>query len=515
MLKFLAFTRCDGPDCGGLRAALQWVAANALVWWLISCLAFANLDVYGDMVENYGWAQAWSWGTFKHPPLFTWVVGLWFAVWPEADWAYYLLSCVNTAVGLTGVALLAHRTLPANRALLAVVLLGMTFPFTTLAYKFNANSILLALWPWTVYCMFRSVRDRSWAATIGLGLLAAASMLGKYYSGVLLLALVATTAATANGRSWWRSRLPWAAGAVFALALAPHLVWLAHHDFATLHYVQEQGNGKIVIGELVKFAAAPLLYSGIGWIAAALMMQTDGWNGLVPRMGRLVMPHRGSEDPWFWICWLPWLVTLLFGATGFVTLSLPWAIPLGYALPLLWLSRSGVVFADDAGPKLARMLVLFWLIALPGAALYQVQQAYKGSSGQYLPRREIAAAVQQRWQQLSPHAPLAWVGGEWPENATLSFYLDAHPRALPGVPDEFPATTMPIADWAQTGGVLFCTGGTPNGCTRMVEDWLIARGLPIRKEVLTVARSGWRFPQTKPFDYTVYWQLPMQPAAQR
>ena len=46
---------------------------------------------------------------------------------------------------------------------------------------------------------------------------------------------------------------------------------------------------------------------------------------------------QGWNDVLFWLAFMPWAITLLFGLSGKVDLSTPWAIPIGYAFSLLWL----------------------------------------------------------------------------------------------------------------------------------------------------------------------------------
>ena len=124
-------------------------ALACLLWAWMSTVANGNLDSQFDMLENYAWSQSFRWGTHKHPPLFAWVVGAWFAVFPQTDWAYRLLSYANVWVALAGVAALGRRLGLGTLAQWGALLLLWSFPYTTLAGKFNANSQLLPLWPWT------------------------------------------------------------------------------------------------------------------------------------------------------------------------------------------------------------------------------------------------------------------------------------------------------------------------------------------------------------------------------
>ena len=209
---------------------LPWLillAGYIVVWLLASWLRSPSLDSYGDMIENYAWGQTWEWGSFKHPPLFAWLVRLWFAVFPTEVWAYFLLSYINAAVGALGIVALAAYWVPPdgrrnNALLLALVFALCGLPYANLAAKFNADTVLLSLWPWTAYAFFRAARPG--AATgwsVALGVLAAAAMLGKYFSGVLLLSLFLISLAR-PWHGWYADRRPWLALAVSLALLSPH-----------------------------------------------------------------------------------------------------------------------------------------------------------------------------------------------------------------------------------------------------------------------------------------------------
>ncbi len=90
------------------RSLLLAALAFVLVWTWAHISADGSLDAYGDMLENFAWAQQWTWGTHKHPPFVAWVVRLWFAVWPVGDASYKLLAYVNAGVGLLGTPALAR-----------------------------------------------------------------------------------------------------------------------------------------------------------------------------------------------------------------------------------------------------------------------------------------------------------------------------------------------------------------------------------------------------------------------
>ena len=69
-------------------------------------------------------------------------------------------------------------------------------------------------------------------------------MLSKYYSGVFLAGFLLPIFLVREGRQWLLTPRPYVALAAFGLALAPHVAWIAHHQWVTLGYAMDQGGGQ-------------------------------------------------------------------------------------------------------------------------------------------------------------------------------------------------------------------------------------------------------------------------------
>ena len=497
---------------------------HVLAWVLAHGIADTNLDSYADMLENYAWGQDWAWGSAKHPPLFAWVTGAWFVIFPTLDSAYHLLSYLNVAIGLLGVYRLAHALDRDDLALPAVILLSMAFPYSTLAVKFNANAILLSVWPWVAVAWVHSIRKRDHTGlrwSVALGVLAALAMLGKYYSGVFLLALFLASFASAPGRQWFKTPKPWLTLLVFGLCMLPHIAWLQSHEFVTLHYVSEQGSTEGTNWRMLgKFAIAPVGYWLVPWLLCTALWTPQNmsrWQALCswPRRMWLSWQPQGWDDGLFWMAMLPWAITLVFGITGFVELSLPWAIPIGYGFSLLWLRNLNQSHeaTEEATHRLLKCLIAWFVIVVLLSPWYAWHQANEGTENHYLPRREAAAAVLQTWQERHPDVPLQWVGGQWAESALLAFYGDHHLRVVPEVPDQFPATVNPLPNWQMRAGVLLCPLGPVNkpantDCPQRMHAWLETQGQSTTPVTITVKSEGMRFPIDKPFAYMMFEYLP-------
>ena len=500
---------------------------HALVWVLAHGIANTNLDSYADMLENYAWGQNLAWGSAKHPPFFAWVTGVWFLIFPTIDTAYYLLSYLNVAIGLLGVYRLAQALRLHSLALPAVLLLCMAFPYSTLAAKFNANSILLSVWPWVAVAWLHSVRHAgpsSWLWSVALGLLSAIAMLSKYYSGVFLLGIFLTALVSQEGRRWFVTPKPWLALLVFGLGLLPHLQWLQSHDFVTLHYISEQGSESGTDWrQVLKFALAPMAYWLLPWLLSAFLFAPGQPSFLQRLLGwplrllRCWLP-QGWDDTLFWLAMMPWLITLMFGVTGFVELSLPWAIPVGFGFSLLWLRNLTVAQADapQAAPRLRYAMIAWCILVVLGSPWYAWHQAKEGANNFYLPRREAATELINGWQERHPDLRLRWVGGAWAENALLAFYGDDSVQVVPGVPDQFPATVNPVANWQQQGGLLLCPLGqvdkpTATDCPQQMQAWLHANGQQVEPYRIVVESHGFWFTKRMPFAYVAFDYLPIRP----
>src|SRR5262245_19333695 len=117
--------------------------------------------VHHDMAEAWAWGHEFQLGYPKHPPLFAWMAGVWFKLLPRENWSFFLLSSINSALGLAGAWMIAGRLLPRSSQWAALLLLLLTPFYGFFALKFNANAILLSLWPWTAYFFVRALETRS------------------------------------------------------------------------------------------------------------------------------------------------------------------------------------------------------------------------------------------------------------------------------------------------------------------------------------------------------------------
>ena len=133
------------------RVALLTAFAYAAIWALYATVAKSSQGINADFGDMVVWARNLAWGYPKHPPLAALILAGWFAVFPTADWAYYLLAGLNLGVGLYFSFLLAGLWLEGEKRAVAPFLLALIPFYNFIGLKWDQNSILIPLWALTTW----------------------------------------------------------------------------------------------------------------------------------------------------------------------------------------------------------------------------------------------------------------------------------------------------------------------------------------------------------------------------
>ncbi|HEY0439379.1 MAG TPA: glycosyltransferase family 39 protein, partial [Xanthobacteraceae bacterium] len=190
------------------RAVVGLLAAYVAVWTVYELIAHANHDLHFDMSEAVVWSQHPALGYPKHPPMLAWTTGLWFAVFPRADWAFYLLAMLSAAVALLFIWRATEGRLSDEKRVAALALATFIPFYNFLAFKYNANMVLIPFWAATGYFFLRSYETRGVGYAALAGAAAAGAMLGKYWSVSLLAGLVIAALLAPQRKAYFRSAAP-------------------------------------------------------------------------------------------------------------------------------------------------------------------------------------------------------------------------------------------------------------------------------------------------------------------
>lgn len=468
-------------------------AGYVLFWTIVNTVANGGA-VDHDMTEAYVWGREFQLGYYKHPPFWAWIAGAWFSILPHRAWAFALLSSTNAAIGLLGSWFLIGRFASGENRISATLLLLLTPYYSWFAYRFNANTIFLSLWPWTALFFVRSVENQRRSDAVLFGIFAGFGMLSKYYAVVLLATCGLAGCVHPNRRAYFTSVRPWISFAAGAALFLPHLWWLIRNEFPPFHYFAgETGHSwGFALGQVLNL----LIESAVWLIPAALVIMlarrrpgSDEDNSAAnPRLPFLAV-----------LCFAPVLLTVAAGLTFRIVLTSGTAIstfclaPLllieitatGRARPIARLARATVIATGAASLALSPLLAYAHVVR-PVAMLRSIPGADQ-------PGRELAEAATRIWHDKTS-APLRIVGGTISAPGIPTPFGDPYADLIAfyssDQPSEFIDYSLAHAPWitrprlARDGLLTVCPAANPD----CVEAAMAAVGPHSSRVTVTLSR---------------------------
>ncbi|OIQ74701.1 hypothetical protein GALL_436380 [mine drainage metagenome] len=222
---------------------------------------------------------------------------------------------------------------------------------------------------------------------------------------------------------------------------------------------------------------------------------------------------QGRGDVLWFLAFGPYVLSLFFGLIGFVHLSEPWGIPIGFAFTLLWLRNGDADRLGAVDPLLGAFRYIWPAMILLGA-VFAYGAGRNGDHAFYYPEQEAALKIGAEWQRIAPDQRLYWVASG--NDAARVAYFARLPKrleALPATPDALPDYYPPVPDWQHKSGVIICPLGpgadivTENDCTRAAEKWTAVNKGADRSIRFAVARRGFYFPRYEPSSFAAFFYV--------
>src|ERR1700733_973207 len=95
----------------GAASVIAAIAAALLINLLMLVLMKPAETLFLDCTEAYAWGQQFLFGYGRHPPVTGWIAGVWYRVFPAANWASYALSQVMTGISLVSIYFIGEHVL--------------------------------------------------------------------------------------------------------------------------------------------------------------------------------------------------------------------------------------------------------------------------------------------------------------------------------------------------------------------------------------------------------------------
>jgi hypothetical protein len=409
------------------RTAAQLLVAYVAVWTLYGFIAKGSQDVHFDMGEAVAWSREPAWGYSKHPPLSAWVVKAWFAVFPLADWAYYLLAMTLAGAALWIAWKLSARWLDGEKRAAGLALLTLVPFFNFHALKFNANTVLIPLWAATTLFFVRSFEERDPLAAALAGVAAAAAMLGKYWSIVLLAGLGIAALADPRRRGYFRSAAPWITVAAGALVLSPHVYWLLTHGSSPFDYALDKHPARGILDTLA--GGARFLAGGAAYMAAPIVLAAAATLPDGAALRDTLWPSTAHRRLAALAFWAPLLVAIALGVAAQVLITSLWLMSAATLLPVVLLSSPLLHLRRGALPLLLGAAIAVPVVATLAAPAIAYVIHRRGFPHHAVHYRLLAAAVDHAWRAATPR-PMGLVGSDTNLGNGVVFYLSDRPSTL-------------------------------------------------------------------------------------
>ena len=441
LAAWLIASACDPVAAPWL--VIGFAAAHAVLWTFILINLKAAQDVHMDVAEAFAWGQKFQLGYGKHPPLSGWIAGLWFKVFPVADWAAYALAMATLGCGLVISWFISLRVVDRRRAFFAVVMLALYPIFNFKGFKYNPDLLQLVTLPLLVLAYLDAFEKRSAKSGLWLGVAGALALMTKYWVLTMIGAVGLAALLHPQRMLFLRSPAPWVAIATLVIAMLPHLWWLREVDFVPLTYAGDVyalssraesfqrvlgyiGHNLALLALPVALAALALAWMPRSWVSLVrqpLVPFTRPWSrGANPGV-------NSSQALNVWIIQAVVAIGPPLGAWFFaIYMKTDWGISLFFLIPLSLLAIPSLRLQGTALFRIAVIWLVLTLAALaasPTIAILEVAENPNGASG-YGARSQLARELTQEWHARFP-SRWAVVAGTTEVGEPMTFYSPDHP----------------------------------------------------------------------------------------
>ncbi|MDO9336180.1 MAG: glycosyltransferase family 39 protein [Caulobacter sp.] len=230
-----------------VEASRPWRFALAVTVLLTGLRLFAlfatPLELYPDEAQYWLWSRTFEAGYFSKPPMVAWVIHLTTALGGDSEPFVRLGSPLFHA--MTGLVLFAvgRRLYDAWTGLGALLVYQLMGGVTLSSGLISTDTLMLGFLSLALLAYVDlPVAKRPLFTAAGLGAALGLAMLSKYAALYAVIGIGLHLAFDREARRMWSWKLAGVAVAVFAIVIAPNVIWNATHGFETVSHTAANGN---------------------------------------------------------------------------------------------------------------------------------------------------------------------------------------------------------------------------------------------------------------------------------
>ncbi len=399
------------------KALYLFLFSHLLLWTLIPSLSNTNLPL--DTIEALAWGSNLDWGFSKHPPFSAFAVEIFFKVFGNNDWAYYLLSQIFVLISFFIVWKFSNEVLEdKTHSLLSVLLLAGIYFYNFTTPEFNVNVSQLPFWALSVYFFWKGINLNKFIDWTLFGVFSALGFLSKYLFIYILIALLIFF--IFNFKKYKKSLKGYFLSILISLILIiPHLIWLFENNFVTIFYgLNRSGISEFSIFNHLKYPLELLLKQIVILIPFFFMILT-----ILKKLKLKVNTQNKEIRFLLFINLIPILLMLTTSLLLGAKIRTMWMTPFYLFFGTLFL----FIFKNSIDTKrLKRFYYTFLFFFILSPFVYLAVSLTDNTKRTDFPGKEIGRLVQNKWDDNFTNEIKIVIGDEW-YAGNLSYHLYSRP----------------------------------------------------------------------------------------
>ena len=399
------------------KAFYLFLVTHLILWTLIPFFSNTNLPL--DTIEALAWGSNLDWGYYKHPPFSAFAVEIFYTIFGNNDWAYYLLSQIFVITALYFVWQFSYMILEDKLySLLAVLILSSISFYNYKTPEFNVNVSQLPFWAISVYLFWRGLNFNKRIDWILFGVISAIGFLSKYLFIYILLSLFIFF--ILHIKRYSRSIKNYLLSIIISLGLVtPHFIWLLDNNFITIFYgLNRSGFTDYYLINHLKYPLVFLLKQIIVLIPFFIMIFV-----IIKKIKIRINTNDKKTLFLIFINFIPILLMLMTSVLTGAKIRTMWMMPFYLFLGTLFL----IIYKKSIELKnIKKFYYIFLFFFILSPAVYLGTSLADQTKKTDFPGKEIARLVQNKWDENFTNEIKIVVGHEWAAG-NLSYHLYSRP----------------------------------------------------------------------------------------
>ncbi len=390
---------------------------HLVIWTLVPSITNQNLPL--DTIEALAWGSNLDWGFNKHPPMSALMVELFYKIFGNQDWAYYLLSQIFVILSFLFIWVFSKDFFKKKiNIFLSILLLEGIYFYNYTTPEFNVYITQLPFWALTILFCWRGLKQNKTLDWLCFGIFAALGVLSHYLFLYLLFSLDILFFYLLLKR---KINFKFCVSLVtFILVLLPHFIWLIENDFITLSYAFRRTGFEEA--NLLNHIYHPFIFLSkqLGILFPFFLMLSI----LILKFKIRINLKDKKFLFLFTVSILPVLLIFLTSMIMGVKIRTMWMTPfyLFIGVFFIYLFNEKIHFK-----KINLFLSLFIIFFILSPFVYSFVSISKDNKRTDYPGKEIAYLVQKKWDKNFSNEISIIVGDEW-SGGNLSYHLRSRPK---------------------------------------------------------------------------------------